>query len=224
MQYNQALQNRFLRNGLSSFDQLEMMEFLLSLRVDKKSHRRFAQELTKKYKSLNDIIDESNYELEKIPGFQKQYLVGLKLPYHVANIYLFEKSKERPVTSNPDAVYNYLKHSMRGYKNECFKILYLNNSNKIIRNEIMFNGTIDQAPVYPREIIKSALSYDAAGLILAHNHPSGNPGPSDADINITKHINDASKLMGITLHDHIIVAEDKYYSFAKEGFLKKFNY
>lgn len=223
MQRNQELKNRYLRNDLSSFDQLEIVEFLLSMKIDGKSHKSFAKELTKRYKTLNAIIDESPLELKKLPGFQDQFLIGLKLPYHVANIYLYEKSKDEPFMNSPEAVYDYLKHSMRGYKKECFKVLYLNTWNKIITNEIVFTGTINHTQVYSREIMKSAIIHDAAGIIIAHNHPSENPTPSNADFNVTSNLYKASKLMGITLLDHVIIAGDKYFSFLENGNFEEYS-
>lgn len=219
MNKNQSFQKRYFKNGLSSFDEIEMLEFLLSLRVDNKNHYRLAKELTSRYKCLNNIIDESDLELKKISGFREEHLIGIKLPYQVANIYLYEKTKMNPVTSDPDAVYNYLIHSMRGNKNEQFNVLYLNSRNEVLTNEVMFNGTINQVSVYPREIIKSALKYNASSLILAHNHPSGNPNPSNEDINMTNCIKDITKLLDINLLDHIIIAGDKYLSFSEKRLL-----
>ncbi len=219
MYKNQTFQKRYLKNGLSSFDEIEMLEFLLSLRVDNKDHYNLAKELASKYKCLNNIVDESDFELKKISGFQEEYLVGLKLPYHFSNIYLFEKSKIGPVTKSPEDVYNYLIHSMRGNKIEQFNVLYLNSQNQITNNETISNGTVNQAYVFPREIIKSAIKHNSAGLILAHNHPSGNPEPSREDINITNRIKDITKLLEIKLLDHVIIAGDKYLSFLERGLL-----
>lgn len=219
MHKNQSFKKRYLTNGLSSFDKTEMLEFLLSLHVDNKDHYNLAKELTGRYKSLNDIVDESDVELQNLPDFREEYLIGLKLPHHFANVYLYEKSQMKPVTSDPEAVYNFLIHSMRGNKNEQFNVLYLNTRNEVLKNEVIFNGTVSQVSVYPREIIKSAIRYNASGLILAHNHPSGNLSPSNEDINMTKRMKDISKLLDINLLDHIIIAGDKYLSLYKEGLM-----
>ena len=108
---------------------------------------------------------------------------------------------------------------MRGKKNEQFNVLYLNTKNEIINSEVKFRGTVNEVYVYPREIIKSALKFNASGIILAHNHPSGNLEPSKADFNLTEQLNDISKLLHINLLDHIIIVGDKYLSFANEDYL-----
>jgi len=219
MSKKKSFQNRFLQSGLSSFSNIEKLEFLLSLKSDNEDHYNLAKNLTNRYKSLNNIIDESDFELQKVSGLESKHLIGLKLPYHFSNLYLFEKAKMNPVASSPQATYNYLIHSMRGKKNEQFNVLYLNNRNEIITDEVLFNGTVNSACIFPREIIKSAFKHNATSLILAHNHPSGNLNPSDIDITMTKRINDITKLLDINVLDHIIVAGDKYFSFSEEGIL-----
>ena len=213
---HQELKNRFLRDGLSSFDQIEILEFLLSLKIDGSKTRKFARSLYNKFSSLNGVIDEPVSRLEKISGFQQDYLIGLKLPHYVANLYLLEKVKRSPVFSEPQTVFDYLIHSMRGRKKEYFKVMYLNSSNILIKEEDLFIGTFNSSVVSPREIIKSAIDYNAAGLILVHNHPSGNPNPSEEDKKTTRQMKQLTDYMGILLLDHVIIGEDKYYSFAEE--------
>lgn len=214
-----SFKKRFFQNGLNGFDKIERLDFLLSLRLDTQSNYSLAKELSTRYKSLNNVVDEPEIELRKISGLEENHLLGLKLPFHFSNQYLFEKILSNPVTSSPNAVYNYLIHSMRGKKNEQFNVLYLNTRNQILKNEVLFNGTISQVVVYPREVIKSALSHNASGLILAHNHPSGNLEPSEEDINLTKKMRDITNLLDINLLDHIIIAGNKYLSFSERGYL-----
>jgi len=219
MEKNISYKNRYLRNRLESFNKTEKLEFLLSLSIDKKDHSGLAKKLLKKYESFNDIIDEEVEELKVIPGFKEDYLIGLKLPHDFANFYLNEKMKNRPHITNPSDIYNYLRHTLQGKKKEQFNVMYLNSRNEITNDEVLFNGTVNQAAVFPREIMKSAIKYDASGIIIAHNHPSGNPEPSQSDIKITDQIDNASKLLDITLLDHIIIAGDKYTSFVERRLL-----
>ena len=116
-------------------------------------------------------------------------------------------------------VVDYLSHSMNGLKVEHFRTLYLNSMNRVIKDDIVSKGTVGQAIVYPREVIRSALEYQAAGLIFAHNHSSGNTQPSGDDIAMTKRLCNAAKLFDIKVHDHIIVAGSEHYSFADKGLI-----
>lgn len=219
MSRNQGLEKKFLKYGLSTFENVEILDLLLSLRIDNKSHRALGERLDIHYSTLSEILDESPDELRKVYGFKEQYLLGLYLPHQVANRYLYEKAKEKPIIRSSDAVFDYLKHSMSGLKVEYLKVIFLNGMNSIIANEDMSHGTLNYALVYPREIIKAALKHNAAAMILAHNHPAGNLNPSQEDIKLTRTLRDASKLMDIIVLDHIIIANDKYFSFAESGYM-----
>jgi DNA repair protein RadC len=119
-------------------------------------------------------------------------------------------------------VFDYLYHSMRDLKREVFKVLYLNSQNCIIRVEDLFHGTLSSSAVYPREVIKRALELPAAGLVFAHNHPSGDPTPSADDLRITRDLFGAGKVMGIRVLDHLIIGEGRYTSLADLGHIQRF--
>ncbi|MCH7574822.1 MAG: DNA repair protein RadC [Candidatus Marinimicrobia bacterium] len=218
---NGQLQREYLRYGLTSFEDEEVLEFLLSIQFDSLDHRREAQEFIHKYGSLNNVIDSAangngNHDLSL-----KEYQLGLRLPHDLATRYLRNRVTESPLLGSPQVVIDYLSHSMNGLKVEHFKVLYLNGRNGLIHDEDISKGTVGHTAVYPREVVRSALEYQASGLIFAHNHSSGNPQPSEDDIEMTKKLRAAASLFDITVHDHIIVAGGKYYSFSEKGMLEK---
>jgi len=129
------------------------------------------------------------------------------------------KVMERPVISSWDALLDYCHTVMAHRDTEQFRILFLDTKNVLIADEAQSKGTIDHVPVYPREVVKRALELNAASLLLVHNHPSGDPTPSQADITITKQIEDAAKTMGISLHDHLIIGKSAELSFRATGLL-----
>ena len=219
MNRNQQLQDKFITYGLKSFEDVEVLELLLGIQLDDKSYQTDAQKLLKHHSSLNEIIDASLEEPNHTPGFLKEYLFGLRFPHELANRYLFQKATEKPILDCADAVLNYLRHSMRGLKKEHFKVLYLNGRNMLMAEKDLAKGTLTNATVYPREVIKSALKNNAAALVFAHNHVSGNPRPSKQDMDITNRLYQAADLFDITVHDHIIIADHQYFSFAESGYL-----
>lgn len=219
MRRNQYLCGKYMKYGLSVFEDIEVIELLLALNPDGKNHRQEAEKLNDKYDSLCELIDDSFNGKGSISDIPEHYLFGLKLPHEIANRYLFEKVKEKPFINCSEDVLRYLQHSMKGLKVEYFKVLYLNVRNMILAEEDISKGTLTSSAIYPREVIKSALKYNASALVFAHNHPSGNLNPSQDDLRITKRLVDAAKLLDISVHDHIIIGNGGYYSFADSGYL-----
>ena len=129
---------------------------------------------------------------------------------------------DKPFYRSSQEVFDYLYHSMRGLNTEVFKVIFLDVQNQVIAVEDLFEGTLTASSVYPREIIKSAIKHNAASLIFAHNHPSGNPAPSESDKEITRDLLLAASVMQIEVLDHIIIGENKYFSFADEGLIEEF--
>ena len=218
---NGQLQREYLRYGLTAFEDEEALEILLSIQFDSLDHRREAQEFTHKYGSLNNVIDSAvngghNHDLS-----MKEYQLGLRLPHDLATRYLRNRVTESSLLGDPQTVIDYLSHSMNGLKVEHFKVLYLNGRNGLIHDEDISKGTVGQTAVYPREVVRSALEYQASGLIFAHNHVSGDPKPSQDDIRITERLCKAASLFDIIVHDHIVVAGKEHYSFKEEGLMKK---
>jgi len=215
------LEARVLKEGLHNLEDVEVIELLLKLQLDALDHRYEAQELLDYYGSLSEVIDASaDIPFDGSP-YKEDYRLALRLPHEIANRYLYDRLRQRPLLNCSDAVVDYLNHSMRGLRTEHFKVLYLNGMNRLITNEDISKGTVNQAIVYPREVVKSALMYNAAGLIFAHNHVSGNLRPSADDVRITERLYNAAKLFDIVVQDHIIIGGDGHFSFADAGLLKK---
>jgi len=132
---------------------------------------------------------------------------------------LREEVLDKPVLASWDRVLDYCHATMAHRETECFRVLFLDRKNRLIVEEVMQKGTIDHTPVYPREVIRRALELGASALIMVHNHPSGDPQPSKADIDITRQIRDAARPLGVILHDHVIIARTGYSSFKSDGLI-----
>ena len=216
-----GLEAKFLKNGFYNCEDVEIIELLLRLQLDTLDHRFEAQELLDYYGSLSGVIDAASDTPFDGSPIRKDYRLGLRLPHEVANRYLYEKIRYGPPLDSPRDVVDYLSHSMRGLKVEHFRVLYLNGGNRLIAEEDLFKGTVGQAIVYPREVMKSALHRNASALIFAHNHASGDPKPSTDDVKITERLSAAAHLLDIKIHDHVIIAGSSYFSFADKGLIQK---
>ncbi len=168
------------------------------------------------------MLDADDNELKTIKGVGPNNIFGLKFVHDVASEYLKQKTTELPVTSSPEAVYEYLLHTMSGLDKEVFKAIYLDAKNRIIEIEDLFEGTVDTSVVYLREAVKSALKYNAISIIFAHNHLSGDTKPSEDDKNITQELVNACELMEIRVLDHIIISGNDYFSFANQGYIETY--
>jgi DNA repair protein RadC len=161
----------------------------------------------------------SETELLRIPGMTRDAVDTMNHIRDVAISLLSRDAKTAPVLSNWVALLDYLRASVGHLRTEEARVLYLDRRNRIIADESLSRGTVDHCPVYVREVIRRALQVDASALILVHNHPSGDPSPSQADITMTKKLQDAAAAVDITLHDHVIVTQDEHTSFRSAGLL-----
>jgi DNA repair protein RadC len=220
--HRKRLRERFIKSGLSGFHDYETVELLLTLGSPRKDCKQQAKEALKKFKSLRGVLSASPEELQQINGIGPHSAFGIKLVQEVAREFLKEKIMGRPSCKSSQEVFDYLYHSMRDLKKEVFKVLYLNSQNQIIDAEDLFEGTVNSSAIFPREIIGSAIKHSAVSLIFAHNHPSGDPGPSQNDKEITRDLVYAASVMQITVLDHIIVGDNRYFSFAGEGLIKEY--
>jgi DNA repair protein RadC len=220
--HRKRLRDRFNKSGLNGFHDYEIVELLLTLGTPRKDCKKQAKEAIKRFKTLRGVLEADQNQLQEIKGIGPYNTFGLRLVQEVAREYLKEKIiKERFCRSSKE-VFEYLYHSMRGLKKEVFKVIYLNSKNKILNEEDLFEGSLTSTSIYPREIIKNAIKNDASALIFVHNHPSGDPQPSNLDKEITEDLVCACKIMEINVLDHIIVGNDKYYSFADNGLINEY--
>lgn len=214
--HRKRLRGKFIKSGLNAFHDYEIIELLLTLGTFRKDCKQQAKAAIKKFKGLKGVLNASPDELQEIKGIGPVNAFGIKLFQAVAERYLKERIiKQKIMLKSSQAVFDYLYQSMQKEKEEVFKVLYLNDANIVLDIDDLFRGTINQAVIYPREVIKSALAKRATRIILAHNHPSGNLKPSESDIEITKRLKKACAAVEIEILEHIIIGKD---NFGKDAF------
>ncbi len=213
------LRRKFLQSGLSGFLDYEVIEILLSLGTPRRDCRQQAKKALKKFKTLRGVLEALPEELQEIEGIGANNVFGIRLIQEAARRFLKEKIMQGPICKSSQNVFEYLYHALRDARQEKFKVIFLDAKNHIIEVKTFSEGTVDSSIVYPREIIKSALRYDASSLIFVHNHPSGDPKPSSNDKEITRELVFASSVVQIQVLDHIIIGNNCYFSFADEGLI-----
>lgn len=219
--HRQRLRDRFLAGGLEGFHDYEVIELLLTLFTPRKDCKDPAKALLKQFKSLQGVFEAPVSELCEIDGVGPKNVFGLKLIPAVSNRFLEKKVVKSEALNNAAALFDFLYHSMSARDRECFKVLFLDAKNRVMAVETMFEGTLTASSVYPREVVRAALNHKAAAVIFAHNHPSGDPEPSRADMDITRRLVLACMTMGITVHEHLVVGNNCYYSFADHGHIAR---
>ncbi|MBF0118866.1 MAG: DNA repair protein RadC [Desulfobacterales bacterium] len=221
--HRKRLRDKFLTSGLSGFHDYEVIELLLTLATPRKDCKNEAKEALIRFKTFQGVIEASVSQLCEIKGIGAINVFGIKLIKAVCDRYLEKKLISKDYISNSKELFEYLFNTLRDKNRESFNVIFLDAKNNIISLKMLFEGTLTSSQVYPREVIKAALENHAAALIFAHNHPSGDPSPSKEDIAITKQLIFACKVMGITVHDHIIIGDSKYFSLADNGYINKMN-
>ena len=221
--HRDRLRERFLAGGLGGFQDYEVIELLLTLATPRKDCKDSAKAALKHFGSLQAVMEASPETLVQVPGIGPRNSLGIKLVKAVADRYLKKKIVGKSILSNSRELFDFLYHSMRDRKQECFKAVFLDAKNKVIDVETLFRGTLTASAVYPREVVRAAIEKNAAALIFAHNHPSGDPEPSREDMDITRQLVFACRVMGVTVHEHIIVGDNRYFSFADQGHITKMN-
>jgi len=215
--HRQRLRERFLESGLEGFHDYEVIELLLTFGTPRKDCKDAAKAALKMFKTLQGVLEASDQELCEIPGIGPKNSLGLKLIKAVSDRFLEKKLIHKNPVNNSKELFDFLYHSIRDKSREYFKIIFLDSKNRVISTETHSKGTLTASSVYPREVVHSALRHKASALIFAHNHPSGDPKPSPEDMAITRQLVFAGKVMGITVHEHIIIGDNSYYSFADHG-------
>jgi DNA repair protein radc len=220
--HRKRLRERFIISGLSGFHDYEIVELLLTLGTPRKDCKEQAKEALRNFKTLRGVLEAPVDELQGIEGIGPHSAFGIKLVQEVAREFLKEKILEKPICESSKEIFDYLYHSMRDLKKEVFKVIFLDGKNRIIEIEDLFEGTLNTSSVYPREIIKNAIRNNALSLIFVHNHPSGDPKPSQSDKDITRDLVFAGNLLQIKALDHIIIGDNRYFSFADEGLIEEY--
>ena len=220
--HRERLRQKFLKSGLKGFHDYEIVELLLTLGTPRRDCKQQAKEAIKRFKGLRGVLSAPPEELQKIKGIGPSNTFGIKVVRETAGEFLKERIRDKVYCKSSREVFDYLYHSMRDLKKETFKVMFLDAQNQVIEAEDLFEGTLTASAVYPREIVRDAISHNAAALVFAHNHPSGNPEPSDNDKQITRDLVFAANIMQMKVLDHIIVGDNCYFSFADEGLIEKY--
>lgn len=210
---------KLLAFGPAKLTLSELLAIFLRTGIKGKSVIKIASELLTQFGGVKGIFEADKKELLKIEGLGEAKIAQIKAVHGLAEEYLKEKAKLAPIMKKSKEVFDYLYLSMRDLKQETFKVIFLDSANQVIDMKNLFEGTLTTSAVYPREIMKEAIECNACGLIFVHNHPSGDPKPSHRDREITETLVSAGKIMQINVLDHIIIGDNRYFSFADEGLI-----
>jgi len=221
--HRKRLRAKFNRSGLAAFLDYEIIELLLALGIPRKDCKPQAKEAIKRFKTLRGVLQAPPEELQKIKGITAYNTFVIKFVQELAREFLKEQILNKAFCKSSKEVFDYLYHSMRDLKKEVFKVMFLNAQNQVIQVEDLFEGTLVASAIYPREIIEKAIKYNAAALIFAHNHPSGDSEPSDNDKQVTQNLVFAGNIMQIKVLDHLIIGDNRYFSFADGGLIEEYN-
>lgn len=211
--HRKRLKEKFLNSDPSSVNDYELLELLLFQAVPRRDVKPLAKELLQKFGNFNQLINAEKDKIFAVDEAKEPTYLQLRLLKELLNRIFQSEVKEKNIISSWSALLDYLKFNMGCLKIEQFRVLFLNKKNILIADEVVATGTIDQTLVYPREIVKKSLFHEAGAIILVHNHPSGNTKPSKSDIDLTTQIINACNMINVTVHDHVIISSDNYYSF-----------
>ncbi len=213
------LRERFLKGGADALADYELLELLLFQAMPRRDTKPLAKRLLARFKSFAAVIAAEPQALKEVSGVGDGVVAALKTVEAAALRLSREEVMDRPVLSSWSKLLAYCRASMARAANERFRVLFLDRQNALIADELQQKGTVDHTPVYPREVVKRALELGATAIIMVHNHPSGDPTPSKADIQMTNEVRDAGARLGIVLHDHLIVSRAGHASFKEMGLL-----
>lgn len=213
------LRQRLAEGGGDSLLDHELIEYLLALAIPRRDTKPLAKALLREFGGVGGVLTADGEALARVTGMGETSVAAIKIVQAAALRLLREPMMQRPILSNWQAVVDYLQAAMAHEAVEQVRVLHLNTRNILIRDELMNRGSIDEAPFYVREVIRRALELGSAGLILVHNHPSGDPTPSRADIDVTRKVAEAGKRLGILVHDHLIIGQGKHSSLRGLGLI-----
>ena len=216
--HRERLRARFMEAGAQALADYEMLELVLFRAVPRRDVKPLAKDLLLKFGSFAEVISASAERLKQ-EGLGEAAVIELKVVQAAAQRLARGEVKKRTALSSWTAVIDYVRAAQAFAEKEQFRILFLDKKNQVIADEVQQEGTVDHTPVYPREVVKRALELGASAIILVHNHPSGDPTPSRADIDMTREIAKAAAPLGIAIHDHIVVGRKGHVSFKGQGLI-----
>jgi DNA repair protein RadC len=217
--HRQRLRARFVQGGAAALPDYELLELVLFRAIPRQDVKPLAHKLLKTFGDFNGIMAATADRLQEVSGVGDAVICELKIIEAAAQRLARSRVMQRHVVSSWDALIDYCHTAMAHRDVEQFRVLFLDRKNVLIADEEQSRGTVDHVPVYPREVVKRALQLNASALILVHNHPSGDPTPSQEDINMTARIDAAAQTLGLTLHDHLIIGKSTEISFRTKGLL-----
>lgn len=211
--HRERLRRRFREAGPDAVSDYELLELVLFRAIPQRDVKPLAKALVGRFGSFAEVVAAPPGRLREVKGVGEAVVTELKIVHAAASRMARGQMQRRPVLSSGSGVIDYCRTAMAFAEREQFRILFLDKRNQLIADEVQQTGTVDHTPVYPREVVKRALELSATALILVHNHPSGDPTPSHADIQMTRTIVEVARTLGIAVHDHIIVGKDGHASF-----------
>lgn len=219
LDHRSRLRNRFVQQGISGLQPYEIIELFLTFVIPQKDVKPAAKEAIEKFGSVKGFFDTDEKELRQIPFFKDKAIALRKFIKDVSLLYYKQQAEQLPVTQSKEDLISYCKAKLGFQPNEEFWMISLDSKHSIIKENLISKGLSDKTPVYPKQVIEKAMTNGASSILLLHNHPNGNPQASEQDITITKAIEIPARVLNISLYDHIIVAEDKYFSFKENRLL-----
>ena len=217
--HRQRLRERFRLGGADPMPDYELLELLLFRSIPRRDTKKLAKDMLARFGSFAEVLAAAPARLSEISGVGEATITDLKLVVASAQRLARIEVMHRPVLSSWSAIIDYCRTEMAFEAKEQFRILFLDKSNTLIAAEVQQRGTVDHTPVYPREIIKRALELSSTAIILVHNHPSGDPTPSNADLRMTREIIEIARPLGIVVHDHVIIGRKGHVSFKGKGLI-----
>jgi DNA repair protein RadC len=217
--HRKRLRDRFVMAGAQAFPDYELLELLLFRAIPRQDVKPLARRLLDAFGDFNGVLSASPERIAEVEGAGEAVAIEIKIVEAAAHRLARARVLGRQVISSWDTLLDYCHTVMSHRQTEHFRVLFLDRKNTLIADEEQARGTVDHVPVYPREVVKRALELNASALILVHNHPSGDPTPSQADIAMTAQIKVAADALGITLHDHIVIGKSREQSFRSTGLL-----
>ncbi|MGY6531274.1 RadC family protein [Glycocaulis sp.] len=217
--HRERLRARFAETGGAGLADYEILELILFRAIPQRDVKPLAKDLIARFGDIGRVCAARPDQLTEIKGISAKAALELNLFQEVATRIAREQVTGRTVISSWSALLDYVRTALANSGTEEFRVLFLDKKNKLLADEFQARGTVDHAPVYPREVIKRAIALDASALILVHNHPSGDPTPSHADIEMTRQIIEIGKPLSIVVHDHLVVGREKVASFKQLGLM-----
>ncbi|MDJ0643334.1 MAG: DNA repair protein RadC [Erythrobacter sp.] len=219
MGHRARLRERLLKGGAEALADYEVLEYLLFAAIKQGDTKPIAKELIKQFGTLSGVLNADPAALQRVKGVGETSAAALKSVALAARRMARSEVMQRPVLGSWQSLLDYLAIDMAHLTVERVRVLYLDSKNQLIDDHHVGDGSIDEASIHPREVIRRALDLGASALILVHNHPSGNPEPSRADIQITQRIAEAGRLLGVAVHDHVIIGREGHVSLRAKGLI-----